>query len=141
VPERDRRTASDDVRDVRSPEQERCGEAAAEDRGKQKAEAGVGAMCCFEDAARPAGIGIRHVCGVNDRGKEATRAHGQAGEENAAVRHGAGIRWAERGSGAAEGQEDGGWPCGGAMADACGGERIRAMAGDFDGEQAIVGPG
>jgi hypothetical protein len=67
------------------------------------------------------GLALRHVCGVNDRGKEATRAHGQAGEENAAVRDGAGIRWAERGSGAAEGQEDGGWPGGGAMAEACGG--------------------
>ena len=39
MPERDRRTASDDVRDVRSPEQERCGEAAAEDGGGQEAEA------------------------------------------------------------------------------------------------------
>ncbi len=46
MPERDRRTASDDVRDVRSSEPERCGEAAAEDRGKQTEEAGhVGGQC------------------------------------------------------------------------------------------------
>ena len=48
MPERDRRTASDDVRDVRSSKQERCGEAAAEDRGKQKAEAGHDGGQCSE---------------------------------------------------------------------------------------------
>ena len=48
VPERDRRTASDDVRDVRSSKQERCGEAAAEDRGKQTEEAGHDGGQCSE---------------------------------------------------------------------------------------------
>ena len=48
MPERDRRTASDDVRDVRSSKQERCGDAAAEDRGKQTEEAGNGGGDCNE---------------------------------------------------------------------------------------------
>ena len=47
----------------------------------------------------------------------------------------------ERGDESDDTEEDGGGTSDGAMADVCGGERIRAMVGDFDGEQAIVGPG